>query len=624
MPENRDNLTEADQLIDKMHTLRAVFGTFFNEVVTNRKYYNRQFGSDVVPAKWAARLSPLIPQTARRAIDEPADHILTFPTIKVPVRPTLDNEAGEQTRAEVIRQACNAWWTQIERQSNVVGDSRKPLLNEGKVAFRKTLKWELLPEYPDRDDYPNTASGTRRFNNDLRKYRDELKRIGRSEFMWKLELLDNTTVFEDPSDHHDPQYVFVSYSIYVETAKRLWPEADGDWRLRDDLEEVTYTEYWSKPGVVKSDGTWEPGMFYQWVEEECVSEEESPYPYIPVVIDDPGFGLNHHLAKPHEKFVGMTQHARELFRAQAESRTSWLAVARLAAFPMGIARNMAPDREIAMGPGEIIDMDGNDGEAGAESLQWMSHPDIPQGVVALGEVLERESNSTFKTDLLSGVPQRGVDTATEADMNVRNAISKLSGPIAALERCSIKLTKQFLMDVELVIKAPVTLYGSSMSSTTAAEITLKPTDIGGFYEVHIQLATSDQEVMSMSKARFWLEAPRVNPAVSFQYALERGEIVDDPYASMIRRASEDIYLSPEFAMMRKSAAAADLGMVLQEAQQANQPSTPQTDASAMLGPAADQRFNQNAPVQPQGGMQEQMIQQALQNRNVVQSQGMFR
>ena len=109
MPENRDNLTEADQLIDKMHTLRAVFGTFFNEVVTNRKYYNRDFGSDVVPAKWAARLAPLIPQTARRAIDEPADHILTFPTIKVPVRPTIDNEAGEQTRAEVIRQACNAW-----------------------------------------------------------------------------------------------------------------------------------------------------------------------------------------------------------------------------------------------------------------------------------------------------------------------------------------------------------------------------------------------------------------------------------------------------------------------------------------------------------------------------------
>ena len=77
-------------------------------------------------------------------------------------------------------------------------------------------------------------------------------------------------------------------------------------------------------------------------------------------------------------------------------------------------------------------------------------------------------------------------------------------------------------------------------------------------------------------------------------------------------------------MLFRSAAAADLGMVLQEAQQANQPSTPQTDASAMLGPAADQRFNQNAPVQPQGGMQEQMIQQALQNRNVVQSQGMFR
>lgn len=624
MPSNNQN--EEGRLLDKLSTLKSVFGQYINEVRVNRQYYNREFGSDVVPPRWASRLTPLIPQTARRAIDEPADHILTFPAIKVPVRPTLENEAGEQARSEIVRQACNAWWTQVARQNNTLGDARKPLLNEGKIAIRKTLKWNLIPDYPDREEFPNTASGTRRFNNEIAKYRNELKRLGRSEFMWKVDLLDNTTVYEDPSDHRDPKYVFVTYSIYVETARELWPDASGEWRDMQDLDEVNYTEYWSKPGPIDSNGDWEHSLFYQWIEQECVTEEESPYPYIPIAIDDGGFGLNHQLSKPHDKYVGMTQHARELFRAQAESRTSWLAVSRLAAFPMGVARNMAPDKEIMMGPGEIIDMDGNENEPGAESLNWMAHPDIPQGVVSLGDVLERESNSTFKTDILSGVPQRGVDTATEADMNVRNAVSKLSGPIGAIERVIIKMTRHMLMDVELVLKAPVTLYGSAASSATPAEIMLKPTDIGGFYEVHAQLATSDQEVMALSRARFWLEAPRVNPAISFQHALERGEIVDDATAEMIRRASEDVFLSPEFAQMRKSAAAADLGMVLQEAIKSQQPAAPAaTDASSMLGPASDQRMNPQVPMPPMpGGQQEQVVQQGLDNRNVVQAQGQFR
>ena len=95
---------------------------------------------------------------------------------------------------------------------------------------------------------------------------------------------------------------------------------------------------------------------------------------------------------------------------------------------------------------------------------------------------------------------------------------------------------------------------------------------------------------------------------------------------MIRRASEDVFLSPEFAQMRKSAAAADLGMVLQEAIKSQQPAAPAaTDASSMLGPASDQRMNPQAPMPPMpGGQQEQVVQQGLDNRNVVQAQGQFR
>jgi len=88
-----------------------------------------------------------------------------------------------------------------------------------------------------------------------------------------------------------------------------------------------------------------------------------------------------------------------------------------------------------------------------------------------------------------------------------------------------------------------------------------------------------------------------------------------------------VYLSPEFAQMRKAAAATDLGMALQAAQPP--PAPPETpspnDNQSMTGPAADRRMNPqaNAGMAPDG-LQQQIIAQGLQNRDVVQSQAAFR
>lgn len=566
-----------EKLLDRFGTLSGLYGVCINEMNLNRTYYNTDFAADVVPAIWQTRLTPLIPPTARRAIDEPADHILTFPVIKVPLRPTETDSVEEEVRAEVVRQAMTAAWAHVERNGNVIGDSRKPLLMEGKVAIRKTLRWDLIPDYPTKK-----GRSAKQFDAALSRYRSEIDKLGRSEFLWDFQLLDNVTVYEDPSNHRDPTYTYVEYKIYAEEARRCWPDAKGTWKTNADYQEVTYKEYWSKPGLVNAKGEWEPGQFVQWIEDECVHDGENPYPYLPIVIDNAGFGLNHHLAKPEEIYVGMTQYFRSTFRAQAESRTSWLAVERLSAFPMGKGRNLPDSKVINVGPGEIINFEGEAGAAGSEDLEWMSHPDVPEGVVALDNQLERDANSSFKMDVLGGMPQRGVDTATEADINIRNAVSKLSGPILALERVIAKLTRQMLMDVELVLRAPITLYGTSKSSSTPAEILLKPTDIKGYYEVYASLTTSDQEVLQQSKARFWLEAAQRSRGLSTQTALERGDVVDDPIAEFIRRTSEDTYFSPEMALMRTQAAAADLGMQLQEAQ-AQQG---QGDEASLTGPRA--------------------------------------
>lgn len=597
-----------EQIHDKFSTIMGLYSTSNQEIGRARAYYNREFGDEIVPPQWQGRLQPLIPQTARRAIDDPSDHLLTTPYIKIPVRPTLDDSLAEELRAEVVRQACNAWWGVVANTYNLLGDARKPLLNEGKVAIRKTIRWDLVPTYPKKSR--NKTLNDKR----VREYRAEIDRLGRSEFLWDIQLLDNITVFEDPSNHRDPNYVFCSYRIYLEDAKTRWPDAKGNWRDGNDLDMVTYTEYWSKPGHVKGDKSWEPGRFVQWIEDAVVHDADNPYPYIPITIDDPGFGLNHHLAKPEEIYVGMTAHARQMFRAQAKSMTAWAAIEDLAAFPIGITRNLPDDKNITIAPGELVNLEGDAGVPGSETLEWLQHPDVPAGVVALDERINVEANSTFKMDILSGVAQRGVDTATEADLNIRNAVSKLSGPVLCMERVCRKLTRQFLMDVELVLRAPVTLYGTSKASSTPAEIVLKPTDINGYYEVFAQITTSDQETLQAAKARLWAELPNSLRGLSSQTAMERGEIVDDPVGELTRWASEQTFFSEPMTMMRDQAAAADMGMELQAAQSAQ---TGMGDDMSLSGPSADARLSLQLPSNV-GAPQQAVIQNAYANRDAAQ------
>lgn len=592
-------------LLDKFATVKSMYGVSIEQFQESRRYYNRDFGADIVPAQWQSRLTPLIPSTARRAIDDPADHILTFPVIKVPTRPTENDSLNEEMRAEVVRQAMTAWWGHVERNFNVLGDGRKPLLNEGKIAIRTTIRWDLVPAYPSKKN-----RSAARHAELVRKYREEIDRLGRSEFLWEVQLLDNTTVFEDPSNHRNSNYQYASYNILVQDAKRMFPDSSGKWKGRGDFDEVRYTEYWSKPGPVNGKKEWEPGQFVQWIEDECVHDDVNPYPYLPIVTDNPGFGLNHQLAKPEEVYVGMTQHFRSIFRAQAESMTSWLAVERLSAFPIGKGRNLPDAKIINVGPGEIINFEGNPGEPDSEDLDWMSHPDVPQGVVELVRQIEAEANSNFKMDTLGGQPQRGVDTATEADLNIRNAVSKLSGPVACLERVVAKITRHRLMDIELVLRAPVTMYGTNKSSTTPAEIVLKPTDINGYYEVHAELGTSDQDTLQQSKARFWLEAAERTKGLSRQTAFERGDVVDDPISEFTRWASEETFFSEPMALLRQQAAAADMGQeIAREMQEAQQ-----GDEASLTGPAAESRMA-GGVVDVETPTQDTIVEEAYRNRD---------
>ena len=538
-----DSLQTGDPLLQKLASLKAeFFGEYHTNLDTNRQYYELDFAKDIIPEGWTDRLSPIIPPTARRAIDEMADHILFNPKIRVPVRPTTSKHVTEQQIAEAKRKFLNAYWSQVTQRYNPIGDGRKLLLREGRICIRHTLKWDLIPD---------------REKMSARKYRAALNKLVRYEFLWQDELLDNRTVFEDPSNHRDPAYVFIEYDVLAEEAKRLFPDASGSWRMYDDYAKVTYTEYWTRP-TFNPDGTWDSGDFVQWINDEKVNEDENPYPYIPIAIEDAGFGDNYQGVRTAQKYVGLSQHTHSMFVAEARQMTSWEAVTEITAFPPIYGHNLDPSKIINVGPGEIIPLEGTPGESGAEEIEIAKWPEVPQGVIRLVDKTTAYANDALKMDTLSGTPLPGVNTATEADQQIRNASSKLQGPIAALERLAVKINRWTLMDVEL-LHSPVSVYGTQ--ATDPAVATLSPGEIRGYYDSSCEFTTSDADAVSQVKARFWAEMYRVVPFLSAMTAMERGEIADDPMHEMVRRSAEDVLMSAEMRSIRTLTAAQAYGQL---------------------------------------------------------------
>ena len=251
---------------------------------------------------------------------------------------------------------------------------------------------------------------------------------------------------------------------------------------------------------------------------------------------------------PDEKYVGLTQFMRDVFVAEARQMSSLEAVAEMTAFPVVFRRNMDVKKNIIIGPGNIIDLEGALDDPNREDIVLQEWPPVPITVLQLIQQTREMANATLKMDVLGGQPLRGVETASEANTQIQNASAKLSSPVAALERLVRRLTMQVFMDIEHVLMAPVSLY--SVATDAPAEVRLKTTDINGYYDVGVELTTTDAEAMSMNKARFWLDAPRLSPFLSFETALERGGITDTPMRELEQRAAEDVFLSPQMQMLR--------------------------------------------------------------------------
>ena len=583
------------------HLRSTVYGQFITELNTDEDMMRGKYASNIIPDEWVDEgLQPTVPPTAYNAITNAADHILTTPRTFVPMRPVNESMEASREIAEKQRQFHDMWWTRVfEEQGDPLKRATKKLML-GKMVLKKTIDFSYIPDLPDE---PNA--------NDKRKFRRQLEKVARSKFLWKFESLAPETIFEDPNTPWDPQYVYEATKVEVGNLIKSYPDLEEDYGQGDMMREVDYVEMWTKPNGD------DPGEFVVWVDGKRCHEAVNPYSwespvstdeypvydgYIPYIIADPGFGDVTSEAKPEDRYVSILKPIRSVLISEARYLTEMEAWLRMYVFPALVTVNMGEledgEKEIRLGPGSHIDMRP---DQQLDLLKWGEAP------VTLMQGLQRVNNyadSASKFGAMGGMPMVGVDTATEADTLFRNAATKLSGPLNALQRACQKINAWVLMDIEHILSAPVTLYGAFES--TPSEVTLGPREINGYYYNTVTFETSDAATLNSRKARLWADMYRIMPGLSERTAMDKMGITN-PTSEQEDRAVEDILRSSPIQQSTLLMALAGLGDAGEEVRQALQANL-QQDVQREQGRGGDEQAA--TTVDEQGNPQEPIVSEA--------------
>ena len=536
----------------RMNTFRQ----YFNDLKEDETYYRTRYGENAIPREWREKgFSATTPPTAYNAVESAADHILTTPDIYVPARPIEQNYITENEIASAKMRFLEAWWHNIFVHGDPISAAVKKVIKDGKLILKKEILWDQVD-----------LAG----NN-----------LGYRKFLWKLRCLPADSVMEDPDNPEDPTYVYESYQIRVEEAKRLFPDIiDKDkaekWRGKKPDDRVQYIEYWRKPGALDRK---DKGARKVWIDQEKVLDKPNPYRwragddgkgsdgtlydgYVPYHIRASGWGDVDSNAMPHDRFVGILRYMHSTLETEARQLSAADAQLRITTFPTVLMYGISEDKEkqVKIAPASKVHLT----DKASQSIETMQWPTLDPSVWQIISRLHSYANELAKFEQFSGAAQRGVDTATEADQNFRNASTKLRGPVTALQTVMMAINEQILCDIEMLLEAPVTVYGASESG--AGVITIKPEDIGGFYQNFVELQTTDQAALSRANTRLWGDMYRIL-RLDREYAGTKAGI-KNMRERITARMAEDVNDDPRMHEVRVMMAMAGQGEMGQQVQQA--------------------------------------------------------
>jgi len=465
-------MTQRDDLLALFEDLRGRYGQVLTEFREDDLYISGDFETaGIIPTDTEdAGLTLTKPSNVYDAVENAANHILSFPRTLVPVRPvTKDKEAAIKIAQKKQRFLELCWDRFFYEQGDPLGIAKKQLI-KGKCVLKLEIDWRLLPPL-ERD-----ATAEQK-----RKFRATLQKVARSKFLFRLRAVPKETVFEDLESPYDPPFVFEKYTCSAGEAKRRWPYLADKLRDRIALDNVEYLEYWSKPQGA------DEGRYVQWIDDERVHESINPYSwetpistkdepdydgFIPHGIGDPGWGDIGPETKPEDRYVSLVRPMRSMALADCRMLTTMEAGLRMYVWPVLLSSGYPDNTEFKLHPGAHWERDPQ-----TQSLDVLQFGEMASGLLQGMQYIRKEMDAHSKFGPLGGGAQRGVDTATEATQNVQLASAILSSPVRTLRRMVANINTKLLQCNEKVFECPVTVYGATR--TGDSEVTLTPREISG-------------------------------------------------------------------------------------------------------------------------------------------------
>ena len=541
-----DYMASFDDDYNRFTRLRyQVFNGYFANLQDDNDYYNGNYPNigEIIPREYReSGMGATIPPTARNAVDNASDHILTTPRIYVPVKQTDNDQQAQQDLAERKRQFLAAFWHRVEVDyANPLAIGRKKLVKDGRVVMKKEIRWEIIPD-------PPMADASR---GDKQRFRNRLRKLAQSQFLWNIQVCPNESIVEDPDSPNDPKYVYEFYEIYPDEARRRFPEYAEEIE-GNDSEKLEFVEMYTKPS--KED----PGSHVMWVSGHRVFEHMNPYcwetplsteekkdyeGYVPYIIRDSGWGETTPKNDPADRYVGILRYIHPVLQAEARQLTAVDIQLRYSTFAPVITKNIMDDNTpIEVGPGKRINL------VDDQEINFVKLPEVPLSAFQMMEKVHQYTSELSKLGTLGGQPQRGVESATEADLNIRNAAVKLAGCVSSLRACVAIASRQVFQDIEHILESAITIAGNVRSGTS--EITIKPSELDDFYAVDVELHTSDRAQVEMRDMMVWSQLYRTyNGMLSAETAMENSGI-ENPQQEILKASVNTLFMSPQAQQVR--------------------------------------------------------------------------
>lgn len=525
-------MNENDELLQLFEDVRGKHSKAVAAFREDNNLIKGEFGEHIIPDDTEDEgLEVTKPPTVYNAVENAKDHILTNPRILVPSRPSEDGHEAEKVAARKRQQFLEMWWNRVaEEHGDPLARMVKSLI-KGKGVLKVTIDWNLLPGVDDMGDD---------------EYAKAVRRVTGTKFIWRVDVPPKETVFE-VGDPWDPDGVFEAYDITARQIRRSFPKIADAVSDRRPSDKVRYIEYWEPPAGSSR------GKFIQWVDDLRVHEGINPYSwespistpekpdyegYVPYAIGDPGWGDVDADGNPEDRYWSIIRPIRSVAVAEARMLTSMEAFLRTYVWPVILKYGYPADSEDKVGPGQVWNLP-QKGEG--QEIDVLRFPELPIGLLQGMDRVNRYADEAAKFGILGGQSQPGVDTATEADQHLRNAATKLAGPVRAVRRMIQIINRWVLMDIEQVLESPVTIWGATKKGDAA--ITLSPKEIDGAYFTQVELDTADEAALSTRMLRMWADIAQRMP-VPARFVFEQGGVTD-PDAMVDEWETEQLERGPQ-------------------------------------------------------------------------------